>query len=177
MQEGGPSQGAGASPGGGGGQGGAGVTPERVEVNDDVAALKDQMERARELIKSLNDVSNGVRKGEIDPELLGRLDVARDPGRGGGEAFDRSKTQDKEIGVTSRDAARGDGAEKDGRKDDASDTHKSGDRPTIVDTARVTSGDLSADKLRELIESGRIDVSPEYRRLVERYYRELSESE
>lgn len=135
------------------------------------------MERARELIKSLNDISNGVRKGEVDPELLGRLDVARDPRRGAGGTFDRSKTQDKEIGVTSRDAEKGSGSEKDTKKDAEDDSHKSADRPAVVDTARVVLGDLSADKLRELIESGRVDVSPEYRRLVERYYRELSEGE
>ena len=55
------------------------------------------------------------------------------------------------------------------------DIYKSKDEPTIVDSALIKSGDLPPDKIRKLIESGRVDVSPEYRRLIERYFGELSE--
>lgn len=175
MQQGGPSQGAGASPGGGGGRGAAGQDPERVDVDEAVDALKQQVGLARELIKSLNEVSNGVRKGEVDDELLGRLDIAKETGRrGGGEAFDRGKTENKEIGVLSRDPddPQGDTARREAPREKV---YESDETANVTETVTVKTGDLPPDKIRKLVESGKVAVSPEYRRLIERYFGEISE--
>jgi len=147
--------------------------PERVDVDDDVAALKENIEQTERLIKAVNEVSSGVRKGEIDPELLARLDLDAKTARGFGKAFDRTKTEDKKIGVTTRDGADDGKPEKDDNVKEGDQVHETGVRPEITDTVDTRSGDLSADKLRELIESGKVDVSPEYRRLVERYFADL----
>jgi hypothetical protein len=168
------------SPGGGGGQGGVGPEAERGDVEGDVDALREQLDRAARLIKSLNEVSNGVRRGEVDPELLAALNLTEEPGvRGGdGEAFDRSKTENKELELLTRDRA-GDreppGAE--GKDDPGEKIYETPETPHLVDSPTLKAGDLSPDEVRKLVESGRVDVSPEYRRLVERYFGQLSEDD
>ena len=175
MKEGSQSQGAGTSAGGGGGRGPDGKPAERSEVDDNVDGLKQHVKKTQDLIKSLNEVSNGVRKGEVDPDLLAKLNVAREEARrGAGEAFDRSETEDKEIGVTSRDP-NNPNAKPGQAKDGKDGIFESGARPEVVESSELKTGDLSPDKLRDLVESGKINVSPQYRRMIERYLAELSE--
>jgi hypothetical protein len=145
-------------------------------VSDDVATLKEQVGRAAELVKSLNKISSSVRKGEVDPTLLAKLDVAAESGPRGGEAFDRSKTENKDVGVLTRDPA----------AKDAKKPGEEGTRPEQIFEAMrkpdgaesgsaLKSGNLTPDKIRKLVDAGKLDVSPEYRRLIERYFAELSE--
>jgi hypothetical protein len=76
--------------------------------------------------------------------------------------------------VTSRDRP-GDA----GRPDDPSDTGRErihdGGAAEVVRSPEARQGDTPADKLDKLTESGKLNVSPEYRRIVERYLGELSE--
>ncbi len=175
MQQGAPSQGAGASPGGGGGRGGAGEAAERVDTDETVEALKQQIKEVAKLVKSLNEISAGVRKGEVDPELLGRLNISGEAlRRAAGRPFEKDKTEGKEIGVLSRDPE-GEKGDQDPERDGGEKIHKTDVKAEVVDSPELRAGDLSPDKIRELIESGKVPVSPEYRRLVDRYFGELSE--
>ena len=174
MQQGGPSQGAGTTGGGGGGVGPDGKAPKRVELGDKVDALKVQIKRTEDLIKSLNEVSSRVREGEIDDKLLAKLGVARNAARRAGTPFDKSKTQGKEIGVLTRDD-KGKGKTQEPKKDGGEKIFESDEKPNIVDTPKIKIGDLPPDKIRELIDAGEVNVSPEYRRLIDYYFGELSE--
>ena len=115
-----------------------------------------------------------MRRGEVDPDLLASLDVP-DAGRRGGEAFDKSQTENKRIGARAGD--KGAAAEEDkgdgGKRSEQ--IHKDDGKPEIVNSTKIRSADMSPDKIQKLVESGQVDVSPEYRRIVERYFGELSE--
>ena len=91
----------------------------------------------------------------------------------GGEAFDKSETQDKKLEVRTRDKEEK-GGEEEGDKHKEK-IHESDEQPEIVDSAKIKSGDMTPDKIRRLLEAGEVDISPEYRRIVERYFGELSE--
>ena len=147
---------------------------ERGEVDVDADALNEQIARAKELIKFLNEISSGVRKGEVDPDLLTHLATTEEERGKTGKAFDKSKTEDKELGVKSRDVE-DKGEQRDEDRKPKEEIHESKDKPEIVDSSPIRAGDLTADKVRKLIESGKIVVSPEYRRLIERYFGALSE--
>ena len=102
--------------------------------------------------------------------------VIRDTARNMGQAFDKSKTDNKEVSVLTRDADNKNGnkpADDAGHKETIySGSAKSG----AADSAPAKSTDMSPDAIRKLIEAGSVDVSPEYRRLIERYFGELSEN-
>ena len=126
------------------------------------------------MIRSLNEVSSRVREGEIDDKLLAKLGVAHNTARRAGTPFDKSKTQDKKIGVLTRDAEDKDKTQEP-KKDGGEKIFETDEKPNIVDTPKIRVGDLPPDKIRELIDAGKVNVSPEYRRLIDYYFGELSE--
>jgi len=172
-----PGKGAGSSPvgAGGRGKGAPGAAAARSKLDRQVDALRAKVGEALKLIESLNEVSDNVRRGKVSPDLLARFNLPEAPRGKGGEAFDRGETADAKLGVRTRDKEdeRDESGEPDAGR--TQDIHDTGEKPDIVDKAEIRSGDLTADQVRRLVESGKIDVSPEYRRLVERYFAELSE--
>jgi len=168
-------QGAGSTGGGGDSAGGAGAVPQRRDVTPDTDALNEQIARSAELVRWLNEISEGVRRGEVDPELLTRLaSVGGEARRAGSSPFDRRETRGRTVGVLTREeggeAGPGAGAEPHRER-----IHEGDGGPALVEEVTAEAVTLSADEVRRLIESGEVDVSPEYRALVERYFGALSE--
>jgi hypothetical protein len=90
------------------------------------------------------------------------------------EAFDRTRTENRELGVLTRDrAAEGEP----GKKPDNDRREKvfDGGNPEVVRSPEARQGDTAADKLDSLSESRKLDISPQYRRPVEKYLGKLSE--
>jgi len=126
-------------------------------------------------VRWLNEISEGVRRGEVDPELLTRLaSVGGEARRAGSSPFDRRETRGRTVGVLTREeggeAGPGAGAEPHRER-----IHEGDGGPALVEEVTAEAVTLSADEVRRLIESGEVDVSPEYRALVERYFGALSE--
>ena len=127
------------------------------------------------LVDDLNDISDRVRRGEVDDELLAYLGIAGEELRNVGRAFDKSTTQDKQIEALTRDADLGKEGERGNDAAGSDAIHESEQKTGAGETVRIDSGDLPPDEVRKLVESGDVDISPEYRRLIERYFGELSE--
>ncbi len=117
-------------------------------------------------------MSSQVRKGEVDPQLLGRLGLTVEAMRKAGEAFDKSRTESRKIGELSREEGGGDKEGAGARPGEQ--VHDGGSAPAVAGSAQVRSGDLPSDAGRER-DVSTYDISPEYRRIVERYRAEISE--
>ncbi|MFO7899275.1 MAG: hypothetical protein R6V58_09460 [Planctomycetota bacterium] len=118
-----------------------------------------------------------MRRGDVDPELLARLDIDPDQGRlSAANPFDRSKTEGKELETVTDDGGEPGNAEK-AQDEHEPALHEETVRPEVVEGADLTANDLRPDRTKKMLESGEIDVSPIYRRLIDHYFGQLSEQE
>ena len=153
------------------GQAGEAADPQDVEAD----APEEVAKSGADLVESLNELAEAVRRGEVDEELLSEAtEAAREARSKHAEAFDRDATEGETL-AAKPDEGEADGAEAAAEDEHVEDIHEADG--VAGGSGEVKDGDSSPDEVRRLVESGEVDMSPEYKRLAERYFSVLSEQE
>ena len=124
------------------------------------------MEKLESIGRSLDEAKRQIRDGQVDPELLKDLDMTPEEFRQFVEEYANR------VDRLRRQLDRRPGVDRIGAIEIGSDERQAGRGASGAGDIAGTE-ELTADELRDLYESRMQNVSPEYRKQVEEYYRNI----